>query len=92
MATSSAPSGLWIELLKSVDFLGGSDGKECACSAGGIWVRSLGREDSLEREMATHSSIYVYTQLLVEADWNCDMTDSKAIQVASYKVPSIRAT
>ena len=56
------------------------------------WVRSLGRDDSLEREMATHSSIYVYTQLLVEADWNCDLTDSKAIQVASYKVPSIRAT
>ena len=55
-------------------------------------VRSLGREGSLEREMATHSSIYVYTQLLVESDWNCDLTDSKAIQVASYKVPSIRAT
>ena len=55
-------------------------------------VQSLGREDSLEREMTTHYSIYVYTQLLVESDCNCDMTDSKAIQVASYKVPSIRAT
>ena len=25
-----------------------------------IWVRSLGREDSLEKEMATHSSILAW--------------------------------
>jgi len=67
-----------------VGFLGGSDGKESACSAG-----DTGSIFGSEREMATHSSIYVYTQLLVESDWNCDLTDSKAIQVASYKVPSI---
>ena len=33
-------------------FPGGSDGKEPACKAG-----SLGQEDPLEKEMATHSSI-----------------------------------
>ena len=35
---------------------GGSDGKESACNAGDLF-RSLGWEDSLEKEMATHSSI-----------------------------------
>ena len=32
-----------------------SDGKAAIYKAGD-WVRSLGREDSLEKEMATHSS------------------------------------
>ena len=34
-------------------------GKESACNAGGqeTWVQSLSWEDSLEEEMATHSSI-----------------------------------
>ena len=40
---------LWI-------FPGGSEGKVSACNAGD-WVQSLGREDLLEKEMATHSSI-----------------------------------
>ena len=35
---------------------GGSDSKESACNAGDP-VQSLGREDPLEKEMATHSSI-----------------------------------
>ena len=34
-------------------FPGGSDGKASACNAG---VRFLGREDTLEKEMAIHSS------------------------------------
>ena len=37
-------------------FLGGSDGKETACSAGDP-VRSLGQDNPLEKGMATHSSI-----------------------------------
>ena len=37
-------------------FPGGSDGEESACSAGKP-VQSLGWEDPLEKEMATHSSI-----------------------------------
>ena len=34
---------------------GGSDGKASACSAGDL-VQSLGREDPLEKEIATHFS------------------------------------
>ena len=39
-------------------FPGGSDGKESACN-GETWVQSLGWEDPLEKELATHSSILV---------------------------------
>ena len=38
---------------------GGSDGKESACNAGD-WLWSLGQEDPLEQEMATHSSILTW--------------------------------
>ena len=38
---------------------GGSDSKESSCSAK-TWVRSLGREGSLEKGMATHSSILAW--------------------------------
>ena len=41
-------------------FPGGSDGKESACNVGEIWVRSLGQEDPLEKEMATHSNILAW--------------------------------
>ena len=41
-------------------FLGGSDGKESACNAGDL-VQSLGQEEPLEKEMATHSSILAWT-------------------------------
>ena len=39
-------------------FPGGASGKEptCQCRRHRTWVRSLGREDPLEQEMATHSS------------------------------------
>ena len=40
-------------------FPGGSEGKESACNVGDQ-VRSLGWEDSLEKEMATHSSILAW--------------------------------
>ena len=36
-----------------------SDDKASACNAG-TWVQSLGREDPLEKEMATHSSILAW--------------------------------
>ena len=39
-----------------VGFPGGSDGKE-SVSMQETWVRSLGREDPLEKGTATHSSI-----------------------------------
>ena len=40
-------------------FPGGSDGKESACSAGDL-VQSPGREDPLEKEMATHSIVLTW--------------------------------
>ena len=46
-------------LLSFPGFPGGSDSKESACNAGDR-VRSLGQEDLLEKEMATHSSILAW--------------------------------
>ena len=40
-------------------FPGGSDGKESTCNAGDL-VQSLGREDPLEKEMATHSIVLAW--------------------------------
>ena len=40
-------------------FPGGSDGKASAYNVG-TWVQSLGGEDPLEKEMATHSSILAW--------------------------------
>ena len=39
---------------------GGSDSKASAYNAGDLWVQSLGREDLLEKEMATHSGILAW--------------------------------
>ena len=35
-------------------------GKESACNAGGAQVQSMGWEDPLEKEMASHSSIFAW--------------------------------
>ena len=43
-----------------LSFPGGSDGKESACNEE-TWVWSLGWEDPLEKEMATHSSIFAWS-------------------------------
>ena len=44
-----------------LDFPGGSDGKDSACSVGDLGsIRSLGWEDSLEEGMVTHSGILAY--------------------------------
>ena len=45
--------------LGSVGFPGGSDGKASVYNVE-TQVRSLGREDPLEKEMATHSSILAW--------------------------------
>ena len=50
----------WVEaklLLPSEGVPGGSDGKESACNT---WVQSLGHEDPLKKEMATHFSILAW--------------------------------
>ena len=52
-----------------LDFPGGSDGKESACS-GEAWVWSLGWEDPLEKEMATHSSILSWRIPWSEGTWS----------------------
>ena len=46
-------------------FPGGSDGKETACNAE-TQVQSLGQEDPLEKEMATHSSTVGWKILWME--------------------------
>ena len=43
----------------SLGFPGGSDGEESACNAGDLGS-ILGREDPLEKGMATHSSILAW--------------------------------
>ena len=40
-----------------LDFPGGSDGKKNLPAMQETWVQSLGQEDPLKEEMATHSSI-----------------------------------
>ena len=49
-------------LVIHLGFPDGLVGKKSACNAGDqeTWVRSLGREDSLEEEMAMHSSILAW--------------------------------
>ena len=42
-----------------MDFPCGSAGKGSACNMGD-WIRSLGWEDSLEKEKATHGSILAW--------------------------------
>ena len=46
-------------LMTQISFTGGSGGKESPCMQE-TWVQSLGQEDSLEKEMATHSSILAW--------------------------------
>ena len=48
-----------INTAKRKDFPGGSDGKASAYNAGDLG-QPLGREDLLEKEMATHSSILAW--------------------------------
>ena len=59
-------SKLWSILGDGMGFPGGSEVKASASNAGDVgsmqetWVRSLGREDPLENEMATQSSILAW--------------------------------
>ena len=41
-------------------FPGGSDGKKSLPAMQDTWVQSLGWEDPLEKEMATHSSVLAW--------------------------------
>ena len=55
-------------LLSPWDFPGGSGSKASAYSAGAR-VQSLGREDLLEKEMATHSSILAWRIPIDRGAW-----------------------
>ena len=52
---SSYRSGRFLVIY--ADLNGSSAGKESACNAGDL-VQFLGQEDPLEKELATHSSIF----------------------------------
>ena len=54
-----------MSLMFSMGFPGGSDSKELTYSAGDR-VRSLGREDPLEKEMGTHSTVLAWKILWTE--------------------------
>ena len=64
-------------------FPGGSVGKESACNAReqGTWVQSLGQEDLLKKEVATHSSILSWKISWTEesgglySPWGCKESD-----------------
>ena len=57
----------------------GSDGKESACNEGapGDLVQSLGWEDPLEKELATHSSILAWRIPLTEKNGVLKSKDRK---------------
>ena len=57
------------EIKRNIKFPGGSDCKESAAMQE-TWVQSLGWEDPLEKEMATHSNILAWRILWTkDLDW-----------------------
>ena len=58
-------------------FPGGSEGKASACDAGD--PQSLGREDPLEKEMATHSSILTWRIPQTEEPGGLQSTGSQRV-------------
>ena len=58
MAILQAPKAFWASLV--------AQRLKRLPAMGETWVRSLGREDTLEKEMATHSSILAWKILWME--------------------------
>ena len=64
------------------------------------WVRSLGQEDPLEKEMTTHSSILVQEIPWIEEPgdyslWGCkelDTTEQLSMDIYVYKTESLHIT
>ena len=50
-------TGFYLQLNHFLGFHGGSVVKNLSAKAGEMWVQSMGQEDPLEQEMATHPSI-----------------------------------
>ena len=63
-------------------FPGGSDGKESAFNASETWVWSLGWEDLLKKEMATHSSILA---------WRIPCTEEPGTSLIAHSVKNLPA-
>ena len=61
-------------------FPGDSDCKQSACNAGDHRVRSLGREDALEKGMATYSSILAWRISQTEEPGRLPSTRSQGIR------------
>ena len=63
-------------------FPGGTSGKEptCQCRRHETWVRSLGQEDPLEKEMATHSSILAWRILWTEEPGRSQSMGSRRVR------------
>ena len=58
-------------------------GKESACNAGDLGLKSLGREDPLEKEMATHSSILAWEIPWTEEPGGLQSTESQKESVTN---------
>jgi len=59
-------------------FPGGSEVKASACNAE-TWVQSLGWEDPMEKEMATHSSILAWRIPWMEEPGGLQSTGSQSV-------------
>ena len=59
---------IYLQILLYMGFSGGSDCKESPTMQK-TWVRSLDQEDSLEKQMATHSSILAWRILMDRGAW-----------------------
>ena len=79
-----ATSTVFANNRRELIFPGDSDGKECTAMQE-AWVRSLGQEDPLEKEMAIHSNILAW-----EIPWT---EESGGLQsMGSKRVGYLRAT
>ena len=57
-----------MKIITDEHFPGGSDGKESSCSVEDL-CSSLGWEDTLEKGMATHSSVLTWRILMDRGAW-----------------------
>ena len=65
-------------LLKILGFLNSWNSKESACSVE-TWIRSLGQEDPLQKDMATHSSILAWRIPLTEEPGRLQSMESQRV-------------
>ena len=72
----------WFAQQPILGFSGGSVGKESSCNVReqGTWVQSLGREDPLEKGMATNSGILVWRIPWTEEPGGLQSTGSQRVR------------